>query len=45
MLCEAGCKWDEEKDGTDDARKKGSKCSFNLSNSKESGAESSNFCN
>jgi hypothetical protein len=33
----------ETEDEPDDVRRKGSKCSFNRSNSRESGAESSNL--
>ena len=48
VACEcAACEWpvrpEEEEEG--EARKKGSKCSLRRSNSSESGAESSNFCN
>lgn len=35
------CSWEEERD---DVRRKGSKCSLSLSNSSESGAESSERC-
>jgi hypothetical protein len=43
----AACEWPArpEEEEEEDARKKGSKCSFSRSNSSESGAESSNFCN
>lgn len=34
---------EETEEESDDARRKGSKCSFKRSNSSESGAESSNF--
>lgn len=44
--CEcAACEWPERLAEEEDARKKGSKCSLRRSNSSESGAESSNFCN
>lgn len=45
--CEcAACEWPERpEEEEEDARKKGSKCSLRRSNSSDSGAESSNFCN
>jgi hypothetical protein len=47
VACEwVGCEWPEGPDEEEeDARRKGSKCSLRRSNSSESGAESSNFCN
>ena len=43
--CEcAACEWPESAE-EEDARRKGSKCSLRRSNSRESGAESSNLCN
>ena len=43
--CEcAACEWPERPE-EEDARRKGSKCSLRRSNSRESGAESSNLCN
>ena len=42
VVCEWPVRPDEEEE---DARRKGSKCSLRRSNSSESGAESSNFCN
>lgn len=47
VACEcAACEWPERpEEEEEDARKKGSKCSLRRSNSSDSGAESSNFCN
>ena len=46
VACEcAACEWPVRPEEEEDARKKGSKCSLRRSNSSESGAESSNFCN
>ena len=43
--CECvACEWPERPE-EEDARRKGSKCSLRRSNSRESGAESSNLCN
>jgi hypothetical protein len=48
VACECvGCEWPArpEEEEEEDARKNGSKCSLSRSNSSDSGAESSNFCN
>lgn len=46
VACECvACEWPVRPEEEEDARRNGSKCSLMRSNSSESGAESSNFCN